>query len=86
MIDGSQRVEFEDVQVLGMSDLLMMCQIGDQIVKVPSLQILPGTTISGHGDHGRLVLPRRVAIGLGLVPRSELKPTRPAILAHSSPN
>jgi hypothetical protein len=86
MIDGSQRVEFEDVQVLGMSDLFMMCQVGDQIVKVPSLQILPGTAISRHGDHGRLVLPRRVAIGLGLVSRSELKPTRPAILAHSSPS
>ena len=66
MIDGSQRVEFEDVHVLGMSDLVMMCQIGDQIVKVSSLQILPGTTISGHGDRGRLVVSRRLAIALGL--------------------
>jgi hypothetical protein len=67
MIDGSQRVEFEDVHVLGMSDLVMMCQIRGQIVKVPALQILSGTTISGHGDRGRLVLSRELAITLGLV-------------------
>jgi len=67
LIDGSQRVEFEDVHVLAMNDLVMMCQIGDHIVKVPSLRILPGTTISGHGDRGRLVLPRDLAARLGLV-------------------
>ena len=67
MIDGSQRVEFDDVHVIGINDLLMMCQIRNQIVAVPSMQILPGTTISGHGDHGRLVLTRRLAVSLGLV-------------------
>jgi hypothetical protein len=67
MVDGSQRAEFEDVHVLATGDLVMMCQIGDQIVKVPSLRILPGTTIAGQGDHGRLVLTRNLAIRLGLV-------------------
>ena len=67
MIDGSQRVEFENVHVLGLSALVMMCRIGEQIVAVPSLQILPGTTISRRGDRGRLVLSRRMAINLGLV-------------------
>ena len=67
MIDGSKWVEFDNVHVLATGDLLMMCQIGDQIVKVSMLQILPGTTISGHGDRGRLVLSRAAAIKLGLV-------------------
>jgi hypothetical protein len=67
MTDGSQRVEFEDVSVLGMNDLVMMCQVGDRIVAVASLQILPGTTIAGQGDRGRLVLARHLAIRLGLV-------------------
>ena len=67
MTDGSQRVEFQDVHVIGANDSVMMCQIGDQIVAVPPRQILPGTTISGHDDRGRLVLPRPLAAKLGLV-------------------
>jgi hypothetical protein len=66
MVDGSQRVEFENVHVLAANDRVMMCRIGDQIVAVPSLQILPGTTISRRGDRGRLVLARRMATNLGL--------------------
>jgi len=29
--------------------------------------MLPGTTISRMGDHGRLILPREVALNLGLI-------------------
>ena len=66
-MDGSQRVEFQDVHVLGANDVVMLCQIGNHIVEVSPRHILPGTTISGHGDRGRLVLPRNVAVQLGLV-------------------
>ena len=67
MIDGWRRVEFDDVKVVRTNDLFMMCRIGRQIVAVPSLEVLPGTTISGDGDHGRLVLSQRVVDALGLV-------------------
>jgi hypothetical protein len=55
------------VHVVGANDLVMLCQIGSRIVEVSPHHILPGTTLSGRGDRGRLVLARRVAIKLGLV-------------------
>jgi hypothetical protein len=67
MIDGWRRVEFDDVKVVRTNDLFMMCRIGTQIVAVPSHEVLPGTTISGDGDRGRLVLSQRVVFALGLV-------------------
>ena len=67
MMDGTHRVEFDDVHVVGANDLVMLCQIGSRIVEVSPHHILPGTTLSGRGDRGRLVLARRVAIKLGLV-------------------
>jgi len=41
--------------------------VGEKIVAVPPLRMLPGTTISQTGDHGRLVLPRELALNLGLI-------------------
>jgi hypothetical protein len=67
MIDGAHRVEFEDVHVIGANDLVILCQIGSDIVEVSPRDILPGTTISGQGDRGRLVIPRQRALTLGLV-------------------
>ena len=67
MVDGWHRVEFNDVEVIGANELFMMCRIGNQTVAVPSLEVLPGTTISGDGDHGRLVLSQRLVFALGLV-------------------
>jgi hypothetical protein len=67
MIDGTRRVEFDDVHVIGANDLVMLCRIGSHIVEVSPHHILPGTTISGQKDRGRLVLARPVAIKLGLV-------------------
>ena len=69
MIDGSDRVEFSDVEVRSTSDHVTTFQILGQIVTVPWRQILPGTTITAQGDRGRLVLPRQLALTLGLTPR-----------------
>jgi len=67
MIDGSQRVEFEDVVVVRRMGLVVMCRVGPRVVGVPTRCMLPGTTISGTADCGRLVLPREVALNIGLV-------------------
>jgi len=45
MIDGSQRVEFDDVVVVRRADLVVMCRVGTRVVAVPTRCMLPGTTI-----------------------------------------
>jgi hypothetical protein len=67
MNDGSQRVEFEGVVVIRRTALVVICRVGTRVVAVPPRRMLPGTTISGTGALGRLVLPRGVALNLGLV-------------------
>jgi hypothetical protein len=67
MIDGAHPVEFADVRVLRANDLVMLCWVGSRLVEVAPQHILPGTTVSGQGDRGRLVLPRELAITLGLI-------------------
>jgi len=67
MIDGSDRVTFEDVVVIRRTERVVMCRVGMRVVAVPPRRMLPGTTISETGALGRLVLPREVALNLGLV-------------------
>jgi len=67
MVDGSNRVTFDDVVVIRRTDLGVMCRVGTRVVAVPPRRMLPGTTISGTGALGRLVLPRELALNLGLV-------------------
>jgi hypothetical protein len=66
MSDGAHRVEFADVEVVRRADLVLMCRLGTRVVPVPTRLMLPGTTISQTADRGRLVLPREVALNLGL--------------------
>jgi len=66
MMDGANRCEFPDVDVLDGGGLVLRCRIGDKIVWVPPLRLLPGTTIRRAGDHGMMVLERALAIELGL--------------------
>ena len=66
MIDGSQRVAFDNVEVVRRGDLVVMCRVGIRVVGVPPRRMLPGTTIL-TGDRGRLVLSREAALNLGLV-------------------
>jgi hypothetical protein len=67
MIDGSDRVEFDNVEVVRHTDLIVMCRVGWKVVAVPRRRILPGTTITRTDASGRLVLPREVALNLGLM-------------------
>jgi len=66
MTDGTNRVEFLDVEVTGDDRLVLTCRVRGRIVAVPPFRILPGSEISRAGDRGRLVLPRAVAVTLGL--------------------
>ena len=66
MMDGSDRVTFDDVQVLS-DGVILSCRVGKKVVWVPPQRMLPGTTIARRGDRGRLVLSREVALNLGLL-------------------
>jgi cytochrome c-type biogenesis protein CcmH/NrfF len=67
MIEGTNRVEIEDVEVLDYGNMVMRCRVGDRILWAPSLALLLGTNIKYRGDRGRLVLPQDLAVDLGLV-------------------
>jgi len=66
MMDGSDRVEFDDVHVFASSDVVILCSINGKAVAVTPDTVLPGTQVSRIGDRGRLVLPRRIAVDLAL--------------------
>jgi len=66
MIDGSQQVEFTDVEVLAATDITLRCFVGKRFVVVPALRTLPGTSVARRGDRGSLVLSRDLAEKLGL--------------------
>jgi len=66
MIDGTQRVEFSDVDVLASTDFVMRCRVAGKVVGVPALKTLPGTDVSRRGDRENLVLPLELAQKLGL--------------------
>jgi hypothetical protein len=67
MIDGSPVAEFEAVEVIDHTGLILMCRVGGKIVGVPPALTLAGTTIANKGDYGRLVLSRGLALNLGLI-------------------
>jgi hypothetical protein len=60
-------VAFEGVEVVKSRGLMLMCRVGDKLVAVPPLRTMRGTTISQTGDRGTLVIPREVALNLGLI-------------------
>jgi len=60
-------VEFQ-AEVLGSTAWLMRCRVGERIVGVPPLRLLPGTEVRRPGDFGKIVLPFEVARSLGLLP------------------
>ena len=68
MVDGSNRAEFVDVEVIReITSVILMCRVGTKIVAVPPRRMLPGTTILTTADRGRLVLSRELALNLGLI-------------------
>jgi bifunctional DNA-binding transcriptional regulator/antitoxin component of YhaV-PrlF toxin-antitoxin module len=67
MTEGSQRAEFDDVEIVRDTGLVLMCRVGPKVVGVSPRRMLPGTTVRALGDRGRLVLPREVALNIGLI-------------------
>ena len=67
MIEGTNRVEIEDVEVLDYRNMVMRCRVWRSNCVGPSLALLLGTNIKYRGDRGRLVLPHDLAVDLGLV-------------------
>ena len=61
------RVKFTDVEVVRTTGLLLQCRIGAQLVAVQIRRLLSGTDVFHAGDRGVLVLPRELALNLGLV-------------------
>ena len=53
MIDGSQRVEFDGVEVLANTGLVLRCRIDGKVVALPPLRRLLGSTVLWAGDVGK---------------------------------
>ncbi len=66
VMEGPDRVEFRDVEALSYRRLSLVCRVGSTLVSVPPRRILPGSQVRRCGDRGKLVLPREVAVHLGL--------------------
>ena len=66
MIEATNRVVIADEEALDGGGVVMHCRIGNRVVWVPSLGMLPGTEIRRQGDRGRLVLAHDVAVDHGL--------------------
>ena len=65
-MEGSDRVEFRDVEALSYRRLSLVCRVESTLVSVPPRRILPGSQVRRRGDRGKLVLPKEVAVDLGL--------------------
>ena len=66
IMEGSDRVEFPDVEALSYRRLSLVCRVGTTLVSIPPRRTLPGSQVRRCGDRGKLVLPKEVAIDLGL--------------------
>jgi len=75
MFDETQQMKFADVLVIVDTGLVLKCRVGEAVVSVPPLRMLPGTTVRREGDCGTLILPTDVAQDLGLTGR--FSSTRP---------
>ena len=60
-------VVFEDVEVVRRANGMLMVRVGTRLVAVSLHRVLAGTTVDQTGHRGRLVLPREVALNIGLV-------------------
>ncbi len=62
-------VAFEDVEVVKRSDRALLCRVERKEVWVPQshIALTDDAMIRRAGDCGRLVIPRQLAVDLGLV-------------------
>ena len=70
MMDGTDRVTFEDVYVLAQNDAVILCGVDGQVVGIPRRRLLRGSEIAARSDHGTVVLERAFAEMLHLLPAS----------------
>ena len=61
-MNGADRVEFTNVEVVDGGNLVLKCRVGDKIVHVPPLRMLRGTTIYRYhaGSRGTLGLRKQL--------------------------
>jgi hypothetical protein len=72
-----ETIEFRDVEVLDAEGEELHCAVAGKQIVVPLLTVQPGSEVHAAGDRGRLVIPRWLAIGLGLLwPFGESRKTR----------
>ncbi len=60
-------VEFPDVEVIEDAGLTLVCLVNGKRVNVPVLESLPGSEMRWSRRRGKLVLPRALAVEIGLV-------------------
>ena len=60
-------MEFPDVEVVEDAGLMLMCLVNGKRVPIPVLQALPGSEMRWSRKRGKLVIPTRLAVELGLV-------------------
>lgn len=59
-------LEFAGVQVLFDTGLSLVCLVDGMRVRVPRLLIQSGSEVWRNGDNGKLVIPKSLALSVGL--------------------
>ena len=68
-------VEYADAQVLFDTGLSLVCLVDGIRVRVPTFLIESGSEVWRNGDHGKLVIPKWLALSIGLASeRGEAQP------------
>ena len=67
LMGSPDSVEFPDVEVVEDAGLMLVCLVNGKRVRVPVLQALPGSEMRWSRKRGKLVIPRPLAVELGLV-------------------
>ena len=52
--------------VLFDTGMSLVCLVDGMRVRIPKHLLAPATNLRGHGDHGTLVIPRSLALNIGL--------------------
>lgn len=59
-------VEYADAQLLFDTGLSLVCLVDGIRVRVPTFLLQSGSEVRRHGDHGKLVIPKSLALSIGL--------------------
>jgi hypothetical protein len=60
-------LKFPDVRVLFDTGMSLVCLVDGIRVRIPSHLMRSGTEVRAIGDHGTLVIPRSLALSVGLI-------------------